>query len=158
MTKEKIKDDIPELIIKKQESDAVIDFQDFNNISLYAYLNSDIIKTVEARLINNPVSKRTISTNKEVPYVKIFTEEVILIPLKLEFTIPAGYELVLFANNSMVMDLRVDLVHPRIFYADGEAFLLVSNSSDTTKMIKHGDCIAHARLIKTQIFDIKIEE
>lgn len=147
--------EIPVLGIKKQQEDARYEFEDYNNIKLFAYLNPEKIKSVESRLINNPISQRTISTNREIPYVKIFTEELLLIPVFLEFTIPVGYELVINPDNDLVMKKGLTIISNSLFYTDNKAFIIVANYADTTKNISHNELLVIGKLSKTQIFDIE---
>lgn len=151
------KENLNLITVNKKYSDAEVKLSDFKYIELKAYLNPDNLQFIEARIPNNPNAKRYISTNKEIPYVKIFPEELLIVPLGVDIEVPIGYILIIEPDFKLSFNIGIDLEYNTFFFNNDEDYLILNNQSGSIKEISHGQTLGYARLIKTETFDIRQE-
>lgn len=146
------------LNIKPLFEDVKFELVNYIDLELFAYLNPDNVKQLEVRIENSPVVSRNISVNKEVPYMKFYPGETILIPVGFGIVVPYGYSLYLeVANDLHVLD-RLDARYSQLLFIDNQAYISVVNNTDGVKQLAHGTNIATGKLIKNELFDLDVEE
>lgn len=143
--------------IWKLHEDAVVPFQGSEMSACHdicACLHTEIIKAY-GRSMGIPVE------NFEQPnaYFQLFPNEMALVPTGMIFIIPPKYHMKFYSRSGNVWKRRLKVANqPAVIDADYtlESFVLLENTSEDPIIIKQGEAIAQAELIKNTIIDFKV--
>lgn len=140
----------------KLHKDAVIPFQGTEMSAcydIYACLHTETLK-VHGRNMGVPVQ------DFESPnaYFQMFPNEMVLVPTGLIFIIPPTHHLKFYSRSGNVWKRRLKVANqPAIIDADYtlESFVLLENTSGDPVIVRHGEAIAQAELLRNTKIDFK---
>lgn len=141
----------------KLHKDAVTPFAGTEMSACYdicACLHTESVK-VHGRNMGVPVE------NFDTPdaYIQMFPDEMMLIPTGMIFIIPPTHHLKFYSRSGNVWKRKLKVANqPAVIDADYtlESFVLLENTSDDRIVIKHGEAIAQAELIRNTKIDFKV--